>query len=110
MTVDPTLTQKLSPLSRDQQIDAALQMNLTTLKEAFFDWLAALVLALVAVVSLCHATLRIGFAILGLLLWSLALFVVFLYWVRSLCVAQSSSSLHRQFDHDEIGKEHEHGC
>src|SRR5436305_11690327 len=110
MTTGQTFTQKFRPLSpQDQQIDAALHANLRALKEGFFDLLAALVLALVVVVSLIHAGLRMSFAILGLLLWAVALIVIFLYWLRSLCVARSSSSLHRQFDHDEIGKEYEHG-
>jgi predicted ABC-type exoprotein transport system permease subunit len=77
-----------------QEIDSALNANLTALKEGFFDLLAAMILCVIVVVSLFHAVVRIAFAFLGLLLWSLALPVVFLYWLRSWAVARSSSSLH----------------
>jgi hypothetical protein len=95
----------LSPLERE--INTALESNLSTLKDAFFDLLAALVLCLVAFFSLLHAGLRLLFGFLGLLLWSLALLITFFYWLRSLAVARSSSSLHTQFPtreihHDEI--------
>jgi hypothetical protein len=62
-------------------------------KEGVFDLLVALILCVIAVVSLFHAGLRMVFAVLGLVLWSLALLTVFLYWLRSWAVARSSSSL-----------------
>lgn len=80
---------------QDVQIDQALGANLTALKEAFFDLLAALLLCLIAGVSVAHAGVRLVFAVVGLLLWALALITTFLYWLRSLAVARSSSSLHR---------------
>ena len=84
----------LTPL--EQQINSALHANLAALKDGFFDFLAALIPCVIAAVSLVHAGLRIAFAVLGLLLWSLALLVTFLYWLRSLAAARSSSSLHRR--------------
>lgn len=78
------------------EIDTALASNLAALKDAFLDLLAALVLCLVAVFSLVHAVLRIAFAGLGLLLWSLALLIVGLYNLRAWAVKKSSSSLHTE--------------
>ena len=77
-----------------QEINAALNMNLATLRDGFFDLLAALVLVLTALFSCLHAVLRMVFAVLGLLLWSLALLITFLYWLRSWLASRSSSSLH----------------
>ena len=84
----------LTPL--EQQINTALHANLAALKDGFFDLLAAVILCVIAVISVFHAVCRIAFACLGLLLWSLALLVTFLYWLRSLASAHSSSSLHRR--------------
>jgi hypothetical protein len=78
------------------EIDSALHSNLDALKEAFFDLLAALVLFLIAICSIVHAVLRMVFAGLGLLLWSLALLIVFLYWLRAWAVGRSSSSVHTE--------------
>jgi hypothetical protein len=78
------------------EIDSALHSNLDALKEAFFDFLGALVLLLIAICSIAHAVLRMVFAGLGLLLWSLALLIVFLYWLRAWAVARSSSSVHTE--------------
>lgn len=78
------------------EIDGALHANLAALKEGFFDLLAALVLLFIAVFSILHAVLRMVFAGLGLLLWSLALLIVFLYWLRAWAVARSSSSVHTE--------------
>ncbi len=58
------------------EIDAALYSNLA----AFF--------------SLVHAVVRIVFAFLGLVLWALALLIMFLYWLRSWAVSRSASTLH----------------
>jgi hypothetical protein len=76
------------------EIDIALHANLGALKEGFFDFVAALVLFIIAIFSIVHAVLRMLFAFLSLVLWSLALLIVFLYWVRSWAVARSSSSIH----------------
>lgn len=79
-----------------EEIDAALQTNLASLKEACCDLLAAFVLVLIAGLSLLHAFLRLIFAMTGLLLWVVALLITFLYWLRAWSVARSSSSLHRR--------------
>ncbi len=78
------------------EIDSALHFNLAALKEGFFDLLAALVLFLIAICSIAHAVLRMVFAVLGLLLWTLALLIVFLYWLRAWAVGRSSSSVHTE--------------
>lgn len=83
------------PLRLEPDIDAALQANLTALREALFDLLAALILVFISVFSLLHASLRILFAVLGLLLWSVALLITFLYWLRAWSVSRSSSTFHR---------------
>jgi len=77
-----------------QEIDSALHTNLTALKEGFFDLLAAFILFIIAFCSCIHAVFRIMFTTLGLILWALALLVVFLYWLRAWVVSKSSSSLH----------------
>jgi hypothetical protein len=77
-----------------QEITAALNTNLATLRDGFFDLLAALILVLTALFSCVHAILRMLFAFLGLLLWSLALLITFLYWLRAWAVSRSSSTLH----------------
>jgi hypothetical protein len=77
-----------------QEINAAFSANLATLKDGFFDLLAALVLVLTGLFSCLHAVLRMVFAILGLVLWSLALLITFLYWLRSWLSSKSSRSLH----------------
>lgn len=84
------------PLRLEHEIDAALQQNLTSLKEAFFDLLAALTLLLISLFSLLHAVLRLAFAMLGLLLWAVALLVTFLYWLRAWAVSRSHDTLHRR--------------
>jgi hypothetical protein len=78
------------------EIDSALHANLNTLKEGFFDLLAALILLVVASLSIVHAVLRMAFAFLGLLLWAVALLIMGLYALRAWAVAQSSSSLHKE--------------
>jgi hypothetical protein len=77
-------------------IDTALASNLAALKDAFLDLLAALVLCLVALFSVVHACIRVGFAFLGLLLWVFALLIVGLYWLRAWLASHSSSSLHSE--------------
>jgi glucan phosphoethanolaminetransferase (alkaline phosphatase superfamily) len=88
------MTKQLLP--DEQEIDMALQQNLMSLKEAFCDLLAALILFVVSLFSILHAVLRIAFAVLSLVLWALALFIRFLYWLQSWAVARSSSTLHRR--------------
>ena len=84
----------MTPTTRIEEIDAALHANLSALKDAFLDLLAAVVLCIIACCSLLHAVLRIAFAVLGLLLWALALLITFLYWLRSWAVSRSASTLH----------------
>ena len=81
-------------IERSYEIDVALEQNLTSLKEGLLDLLASLILCMIALCSVVHAVFRLVFAFLGLLLWSLALVVTFLYWLRSWAVSRSSSSLH----------------
>ncbi len=80
-----------------QEIDASLTVHLETLRDGFFDLLAALILLVTAVVSCVHALFRLLYAFVGLALWSLALLITFLYWARAWAVSRSSSSgsLHR---------------
>jgi hypothetical protein len=78
----------------NQEIDSALHANLGALKEGSFDLLATLVLLVISLCSCLHAVFRMAFAVLGLVLWALALPIVFLYWLRSWAVARSSSTLH----------------
>lgn len=80
----------------EQEIDASLRTNLTSLREALFDLLAAIILIIIAVISFFHALTRVTFAALGLLLWAIALLITFLYWLRGWAVARSTSSLHHQ--------------
>ncbi len=82
----PTL---MTPL--EQQIDAALNLNLAMLKAGFFECLAALLLLLIAALSLFCSVVRMVAAGLGLLLWAVALFVTFLSWVRGLALSRTSS-------------------
>jgi hypothetical protein len=84
----------LSP--QEQAIDNALHANLTALKEGFLDFLAGLLLCIIALISVLHAVIRMLFAGLGLLLWSLALSLTFLYWLRDWAVSRSASSIHRR--------------
>jgi hypothetical protein len=84
----------LTPL--EQQIDTALWSNLGALKEGFLDFLAGLLLCIIALVSVLHAVIRMLFAGLGLLLWSLALSLTFLYWLRAWVVSRSSTTVHRR--------------
>ena len=77
-----------------KEIDSALTANWTALFDAFLDLLAALILLVTTLFSFLHAILRIAFAALGLMLWSLALLIIGLYWLRSWAVSHSSSSLH----------------
>jgi hypothetical protein len=77
-----------------QEIHAALDMNLATLRDGFFDLLAALVLMLTALFSCLHAVVRMLFALLGLFMWALALLITFLYWLRAWAISRSASSLH----------------
>ena len=79
---------------QEQQIDQALQQNLTALKDSVSDLLAAVILLVIAFFSILHGVLRVVFAGLGLLLWALALLNVWLYSLRAWAVSRSSSSLH----------------
>lgn len=80
---------------QEQAIDNALHSNLTTLKEGFLDFLAGLLLCIIALVSVLHAVIRMVFAGLGLLLWALALLITFLYWLRAWIVSRSATTVHR---------------
>jgi hypothetical protein len=86
----------LEPKLLTQEIDAALQANLTALREAFCDLLAALIMIIISLLSFLHAVLRVVFATLGLLLWTIALVITLLYGARSWAVSQSTSTLHRR--------------
>ena len=77
----------LTPL--EQEIDAALNLNLATLKTGFFECLAALLLLVIAALSLFGSVVRMVVAVLGLLLWAVALLVTFLSWVRGRCLARA---------------------
>jgi hypothetical protein len=88
------ITKPLFPT--DQEIDAALRANFTSFVEAWCDLLAALILLLISLFSILHAVLRMVFAVVGLFMWAVALFVKFLYWLQSWAVARSSSTLHRR--------------
>ena len=77
------------------EIESALQTNLATLKDGLYDLLASLVLVIIALLSFVHATTRIMFAVLGLLLWSLALLITFLYWLRAWATSRASNTIHR---------------
>lgn len=77
-----------------QEIDTALNANLATLRDGFFDLLAALILVMTALFSCVHAIVRMVFAALGLFMWALALLITFLYWLRAWAVSRSASSLH----------------
>jgi hypothetical protein len=54
----------LEPKLLTQEIDAALQANLTALREAFCDLLAALIMIIISLLSFLHAVLRVVFATL----------------------------------------------
>jgi hypothetical protein len=75
---------------REQEIDSALWSNLAALKASSFDVIAALILIVIAMVSLLHGLFRVAFAFIGLLIWCFALLTVFLYWLRELALARSS--------------------
>jgi ABC-type dipeptide/oligopeptide/nickel transport system permease subunit len=76
------------------EIDAALWANLAALHDGWFDLFAVLILVLTALFSCLHAFVRIAFAFLGLALWTLALLITFLYWLRFWAVSRSSSTLY----------------
>lgn len=82
--------------AKAQEIDQALQQNLQSLGEAFADLLAALFLVMICVCSLVHASLRIAFAVVGLLLWVIALLLTVLYWLRAWSVRRSVATTHRR--------------
>jgi hypothetical protein len=82
------------------EIDAALSSHLATLRGGLFDLLAAVILVITALVSCLHAVVRIAYAFLGLVMWSLALFITFLYWLRAWAVSRSSSTLHGRETYD----------
>ncbi len=77
-----------------QEISEALQANLATLRDSWFDLLAALLLVVIALCSCVHALVRVLFGLCGLVLWSLALLITWLYWLRSWAVAHSANSVH----------------
>ena len=80
---------------RDQvvhQIDAALMAHLSTLHDAFFDLLAALITLLIFVTSLTHAIIRMAYALVGIVLWTLALWMTLLQVLQKKVVARSHTS------------------
>lgn len=83
------------------EINAAMQMHLSTLHDAFFDFLAAIIAVLLGITSILHAVIRIAYAGIGLLIWTLGLWMIALQSLRAKCVARSSTSPFRKEVQDE---------
>lgn len=63
--------------------DAALATNLAELQDAVVDVLQALLSVLVFLVSFTHAVIRCVHACVGLLIWTLGVWLVGLKWLQA---------------------------
>jgi protein-S-isoprenylcysteine O-methyltransferase Ste14 len=100
MKVDALLEQVNQHDQVVHQIDAALAGHLATLHDAFFDLLAALITLLIFAVSLTHAVIRMMYAVVGIVLWTLALWMTLLQMLQKKVVARSHTSSFREVRHE----------
>lgn len=82
-----------------RQIDAALAGHLATLHDAFFDLLAAVITLLLFVTTLTHSIIRMLYAVVGIVIWSLALWITVLQALQGKIVARSHTSPFRETYH-----------
>ena len=90
----------MTPYNHAEQIDQALAQHLSTLHDALFDVLAALLTFLLFITSLTHALVRIVYALVGIIIWTFALWIVGLQTLQKKVVARSQTSPFREL-HDE---------
>lgn len=74
------------------EIDAAMQQHIATLHDAAFDAIVALLGILLGILSFIHAIVRVIFAIVGLVVWTLGVWLIALKALRQQCVSRSSTS------------------
>lgn len=77
-------------------IDAAMAMHISTLHDAAFDLLAALLTILLGLSSLIHAVVRFFYGLVGMVVWTFGLWIIFLQWAKAYCIQKSSTSPFRQ--------------
>lgn len=80
---------------RDQIIEAAWAQHKLVLKQAFFDGVVALLTILLGLFSFIHAVVRMSYGLIGMLVWAIGLWNVFLQWLIDIC-AEHSSTPHKQ--------------
>lgn len=81
---------------RDHEIEAAWAQQKLVLHDACFDALSGLLTILLGLFSFIHAAVRVVSGLVGLLIWTIALWIIFLQWARAYCIKQSSISPFKQ--------------
>lgn len=81
-----------------KQIDAAMALHISTLHDAAFDGLGALLNILIGLFSLLHALVRVSYALVGLATWTLGVWIISLQSFHAWCVSKSSTSPFRKED------------
>lgn len=81
---------------QQHDIDAAMAAHLQTLRDACFDMLAALLTIFLGFISLIHAIVRVVYALVGLTVWTLGVWIIALQALQTQCIQRSSSSPFRR--------------
>lgn len=68
--------------------DAALHLQLQSLKSAFFALLAGLLTLAIGVLGVTQAIVRLAYAVFGLVVWTLGVWLLALHSLHAYCAAK----------------------
>ena len=74
------------------EIEAAMAAHIATLRDAFYDLLSALLTVILGIVSIAHALIRMTYALTGMIVWMLGVWIVAIQALRAKTIARSSTS------------------
>lgn len=86
---------------QQKQIDAAMALHVQTLRDAAFDSLSALLTIILGILSFIHAIVRVLYASIGMVVWTLGVWLIALQALRAQCIAHSATSPFRREVQDE---------
>ncbi|BCL83192.1 hypothetical protein ccbrp13_56570 [Ktedonobacteria bacterium brp13] len=82
------------------EIEQAMKMHIATLHDACFDLLAAIIAVILGITSVLHSLTRIAYAGIGLIVWTLGVWMISLQWLRKQCITRSSTSPFREVSNE----------
>lgn len=82
-------------------IDAAMQMHKQALHDAAIDGIASLITILLGVISFIHAVVRVIYSVVGMIVWTLGVWIISLQSFHAWCISYSTTSPFRKEVQDE---------